>query len=66
MASEKNKQLQNIVQTIYITPNTALVAAEQNPKPNFQKTKQPFSSPGGGGIQMRLFQSVNLDPRKLV
>ena len=35
-------------------------------KPNFLKTKQPFSFQGGGGILMGLFQSLNLDPRKLV
>ena len=68
--SQKDKQLvqlQNNVQIIYIAhSNHCTGGCRKKSKPNFLKTKQPFSFQGGGGILMGLFQSLNLDPRKLV
>ena len=59
--------LQNNVQIIYITHSKQCTGGcRKILKPNFRKTKQPFSSPGGGEILMGLIQSLILDPRKLV
>ena len=68
--SQKDKQLvqlQNNVQIIDIAhSNRCTGGCRKKSKPNFLKTKQPFSSPGGGEILMGLIQSLILDPRKLV